>query len=91
MSQISSCDINSIYFDVNRTSKNHTVLLVIDECTRPNDFPCHGVCKDTNGSYECNCRAGYESDGDPKEKPCRPKLFSSAKRIIGIHTSLNML
>lgn len=58
----------------------------IDECKQPTDFPCHGVCKDTDGSYECNCPAGYESDGDPKEKPCNPKLSSSAKLIIGIHT-----
>ncbi|XP_066379446.1 wall-associated receptor kinase 2-like [Miscanthus floridulus] len=63
----------------------------IDECTRPNDFPCHGVCKDTYGSYECNCPAGYESHGDPKETPCRPKLSSSAKRIIGITVGASIL
>lgn len=63
----------------------------IDECARPTDFPCNGECKDTQGSYECSCRAGYESDGDPKEKPCRPKLSTSAKLIIGIHfTHMNL-
>lgn len=60
----------------------------IDECTRPDEFPCHGECTDNDGSYDCQCPRGYQSDGDPKEKPCHPKLSNSAKLIIGvlIHT-----
>lgn len=57
----------------------------IDECTRLEEFPCHGVCKDTEGSYQCMCGLGYESDGDPKENPCRPRLSGSAKLLIGIY------
>ncbi|KAL6623584.1 hypothetical protein ACP70R_033463 [Stipagrostis hirtigluma subsp. patula] len=55
----------------------------IDECARPEEFPCHGVCTDKEGSYDCKCRTGYESD-DPKAKPCTPKLPRSAKLAIGI-------
>ncbi|KAL6622432.1 hypothetical protein ACP70R_032311 [Stipagrostis hirtigluma subsp. patula] len=55
----------------------------IDECARPEEFPCHGVCTDKEGSYDCKCRKGYESD-DPKAKPCTPKLSRSAKLAIGI-------
>lgn len=58
----------------------------INECMRPEEFPCHGECKDTDGSYECKCPPGYQSDGDPKEKSCHPKLPHSAKLVIGIHT-----
>ncbi|KAL6623585.1 hypothetical protein ACP70R_033464 [Stipagrostis hirtigluma subsp. patula] len=57
----------------------------IDECARPEEFPCHGVCTDKEGSYDCKCRTGYESD-DPKAKPCTPKLSRSAKLAIGCIT-----
>lgn len=56
----------------------------IDECTRLEEFPCHGVCKDTEGSYQCMCGLGYESDGDPKENSCHPRLSGSAKLLIGV-------
>lgn len=56
----------------------------IDECAFPDKFPCHGVCKDTVGFYECRCPWGYESTGDPKENQCNPKLSRSAKIAIGV-------
>lgn len=57
----------------------------INECARPRDqFPCYGVCHDTEGSYDCQCRLGYESSGDPKENPCNPKFPLRARIAIGI-------
>jgi len=61
----------------------------IDECAFPDKFPCHGVCKDTVGSYECQCPWGYESTGDPKENQCNPKLSRSAKIAIGKYDQLS--
>ncbi|CAO2142359.1 unnamed protein product [Urochloa humidicola] len=55
----------------------------INECARPDEFPCYGKCEDSDGSYDCKCPTGYQSDGDAKEKPCNPKLPNSAKLIIG--------
>ena len=38
-------------------------LLDIDECA---GNPCdnNAVCLNTNGSYECSCRPGFEGDGE---------------------------
>ncbi|VAH71524.1 unnamed protein product [Triticum turgidum subsp. durum] len=57
----------------------------IDECARPRDqFPCNGVCDDTEGSYDCKCPPGYHSNGDPKENPCNPTFPLQARIAIGI-------
>ncbi|CAO1940174.1 unnamed protein product [Urochloa humidicola] len=63
----------------------------INECDRPAEFPCHGQCKDNDGSYDCKCPPGYHSDGNPKEKPCNPNLPNSAKLIIGITVGTSVL
>ncbi|CAL4985901.1 unnamed protein product [Urochloa decumbens] len=65
-----------------------------NECARPHEFPCHGECEDNDGSYDCKCPPGYQSDGDAKEKPCNPKLpklTNSAKLIIGITVGTSVL
>ncbi|TVU50189.1 hypothetical protein EJB05_01551, partial [Eragrostis curvula] len=57
----------------------------VNECLRPDLYPCHGNCYDTEGSYDCKCPSGYESyGGDPKKNECNPKLSRSAKLAIGI-------
>ncbi|KAL6851953.1 hypothetical protein ACP4OV_020138 [Aristida adscensionis] len=56
----------------------------INECTRPKEFPCHGICEDKEGSYNCKCPPGYESDGDPKEKTCQAKFSHAARLSLGI-------
>uniref|UniRef100_A0ACD5U1S2 Uncharacterized protein n=1 Tax=Avena sativa TaxID=4498 RepID=A0ACD5U1S2_AVESA len=48
------------------------------------EFPCNGICQDIEGSYNCKCRPGYESNGSPKENPCTPKFPLPAKIAIGI-------
>ncbi|OEL13084.1 Wall-associated receptor kinase 2 [Dichanthelium oligosanthes] len=56
----------------------------INECERSREeYPCNGVCHDTEGSYDCRCPFGYESNGDPKEKPCNPKFSLAAKIALG--------
>jgi len=32
----------------------------VDEC---DDIPCHQICHNTPGSYQCSCYDGYELDG----------------------------
>ncbi|CAL4999767.1 unnamed protein product [Urochloa decumbens] len=63
----------------------------IDECTRPTEYPCHGVCRDIEGSYECKCRAGYQNNGDPKEQPCSPKFPLAAQLALGITLGVSLL
>ncbi|KAK8450624.1 hypothetical protein SEVIR_6G062050v4 [Setaria viridis] len=50
----------------------------IDECARPDLYPCHGKCKNTPGDYECSCPAGTR--GNAKEAPCTD-LFSLTAKI----------
>lgn len=61
--------------------KNHAD---INECDRPSDYPCHGICQDTDGSYDCKCHRGYQNSGDPKEQPCSPKFPLAAQIALGI-------
>ncbi|KAI6688586.1 hypothetical protein NL676_025414, partial [Syzygium grande] len=35
----------------------------IDECKDPQQYPCHGNCKNTPGNYTCNCPFGMTGDG----------------------------
>ena len=41
-----------------------TLLLDVDECNR-GSHKCHlnAVCNNTNGGYNCSCKAGYSGDG----------------------------
>ncbi|TVU41632.1 hypothetical protein EJB05_15167, partial [Eragrostis curvula] len=64
----------------------------INECTRPEVYPCYGVCKDTEGSYECKCRSGYTTNGgDPKKQQCTPKFPLQAQLALGIPLGLSLL
>lgn len=54
----------------------------IDECADPAKYPCKGVCRDTEGSYQCTCSPGYLSD-DPKTQRCTPKFPLAAQICIG--------
>jgi hypothetical protein len=57
----------------------------IDECSRPLEFPCNGLCHDTPGSYDCECSTGYKSNGDAKENPCNPTFPFEARIALGMH------
>ncbi|CAM0958681.1 unnamed protein product [Alopecurus aequalis] len=64
----------------------------IDECSRPREeFPCKGECRDTDGSYNCICRPGYRSNGDPRENPCNPNFTLAAELAIGISLGVSLL
>jgi len=62
----------------------------INECERPDQYPCKGVCKDTQGSYQCSCRSGYQSD-DPKTQRCTPKFPFVAQLTTGIILGVSVL
>ncbi|KAL5230807.1 hypothetical protein ABZP36_029583 [Zizania latifolia] len=63
----------------------------INECERPAEYPCYGVCHDTEGSYDCKCRRGYQNSGSPKEKDCSPKFPLAAKLALGISLGISFL
>ncbi|CAI0397418.1 unnamed protein product [Linum tenue] len=35
----------------------------INECEEPENYPCHGRCKNTKGNYTCSCPVGMRGDG----------------------------
>ncbi|CAD5191245.1 unnamed protein product [Musa acuminata subsp. malaccensis] len=55
----------------------------IDEWSDKDQNPCHGICQNLPGSYNCFCRRG--THGDAFNGPCtqHQKLQSSAKEAIG--------
>uniref|UniRef100_A0ACD5ZYJ2 Uncharacterized protein n=1 Tax=Avena sativa TaxID=4498 RepID=A0ACD5ZYJ2_AVESA len=63
----------------------------INECERPEEFPCNGKCDDIDGSYNCVCRKGYQSNGDPKENPCTPSFSRTAKLALGLSFGLSIM
>lgn len=66
-------------------NKNSPWIADVDECTKPNLFPCNGICTNTNGSYDCECEPCYESGGaDPKENKCYPKNSKTTAIALGI-------
>ena len=46
--------------------KSLKIILDIDECTTSN--PCQQNCKNTAGSYQCLCQAGYKTDPKDSKK-----------------------
>ncbi|CAN6203700.1 unnamed protein product [Urochloa humidicola] len=64
----------------------------INECTRPEVYPCYGVCKDTEGSYHCKCPSGYmTTNGDPKKQRCIRKFPLEAQLALGISLAFCLL
>ena len=58
--------INSTYKD-KRNSGNHDIIIHlfsdIDECKIKKPCAIHAKCKNTPGSYKCECKKGFQSDG----------------------------
>nr|XP_009392075.1 PREDICTED: putative wall-associated receptor kinase-like 16 [Musa acuminata subsp. malaccensis] len=56
----------------------------IDECSLPTQYPCHGKCSNTFGTYSCSCPKG-QSSKDPKSETCVPRqrIPTSTKIVIG--------
>lgn len=55
----------------------------IDECARPENYSCRGECKNIDGDYKCDCRAGYTSP-NPYTESCNPKFPLPAQISIGV-------
>ncbi|TVU40457.1 hypothetical protein EJB05_13922 [Eragrostis curvula] len=53
----------------------------IDECKRPDLYPCHGRCDNKPGDYDCTCPPGTR--GHPKAGPCTDIFPLAAKVTVG--------
>ncbi|KAM3244970.1 hypothetical protein ACQJBY_056357 [Aegilops geniculata] len=54
----------------------------INECQLKGDYPCYGVCNNTEGSYTCQCPPGTSGDATRKDG-CRPKdKFTLALKVV---------
>ncbi|KAD7477883.1 hypothetical protein E3N88_01019 [Mikania micrantha] len=47
-------------------------MIDINECNDQQTYPCHGVCINTVGSYNCTCKSGYFGDANVANG-CQPK------------------
>uniref|UniRef100_A0A6J0PF54 Wall-associated receptor kinase 3-like n=1 Tax=Elaeis guineensis var. tenera TaxID=51953 RepID=A0A6J0PF54_ELAGV len=60
----------------------------INECDLKEEYPCNGICTNTDGGYNCTCPTGTK--GDPKNGTCNSdhsNLSTSVKLVIGIVTT----
>uniref|UniRef100_A0A8R7QSU4 Wall-associated receptor kinase 5 n=1 Tax=Triticum urartu TaxID=4572 RepID=A0A8R7QSU4_TRIUA len=54
----------------------------INECQLKGEYPCYGVCNNTQGSYTCQCHPGTSGDATSKDG-CRPKdKFTLALKVV---------
>lgn len=54
----------------------------INECQLKGDYPCYGVCNNTQGGYTCQCHPGTSGDATRKDG-CRPKdKFTLALKVV---------
>ncbi|XP_042386410.1 wall-associated receptor kinase 5-like [Zingiber officinale] len=60
--------------------------LDIDECLSPENYPCHGVCTNLEGSYRCECPSGKH--GDPFIAPCTSRIPMIGWLFLGIASCL---
>ncbi|CAN6247514.1 unnamed protein product [Urochloa humidicola] len=66
----------------------------INECRKPDQYMCFGICSNTIGSYNCFCPSGTHSN-DPKISTCSPDAVSEkaklTKLFIGISSCAILL
>ena len=62
--------METLYFDV------FSLSIDIDECTT-NPCDANAVCLNTNGSFDCTCRPGFDGDG----KVCKGKKSVTCERV----------
>jgi Calcium-binding EGF domain len=53
--------------------------LDIDECQHPNIYPCHGICVNVPGAYECICPKGKHGNATVGE--CISNLTTTAGKL----------
>ena len=57
----------------------------IDECLDRKQYPCHGVCTNTDGSFTCDCPTGTRgnaSNGECHKDPFPPRAQVAAGTSI---------
>jgi hypothetical protein len=66
----------------------YTYFSDIDECKRPDLYPCSsdGICKNRPLGYDCPCKPGMKGDG--KAGTCQDVFPIVAKMVVGKHTKL---
>ncbi|CAM0148710.1 unnamed protein product [Urochloa decumbens] len=66
----------------------------INECQKPYQYKCFGICSNTIGGYNCSCSSGTHSN-DPKISTCSPDVVSEkaklTKLFIGISSCAILL
>ncbi|CAM0942876.1 unnamed protein product [Alopecurus aequalis] len=57
----------------------------INECQLKDEYPCYGVCTNTQGSHSCECPPGTNGDATVKNR-CRPndKFTLALKAVTGV-------
>jgi Calcium-binding EGF domain len=53
----------------------------INECEQPDKYPCHGICHNKEGSYDCKCGPGKH--GDPFNNSCKDKFPLGERLALG--------
>ncbi|KQJ92861.1 hypothetical protein BRADI_3g01180v3 [Brachypodium distachyon] len=60
----------------------------IDECSFPDQYPCHGICSNMIGNYSCLCKSGTRST-DPKKETCNPVGVSERAKLIKVSIGIS--
>ncbi|XP_062185086.1 wall-associated receptor kinase 2-like [Phragmites australis] len=58
----------------------------IDECLDPKKYPCHGICQNREGGFNCSCPSGTR--GNATTGPCMKVLTNGVQIALGIFTSV---
>ncbi|XBI43382.1 hypothetical protein VPH35_108155 [Triticum aestivum] len=60
----------------------------INECNFPDQYPCHGICSNIIGDYNCSCKSGTQST-DPKRETCDPIAVSERARLTKMFAGIS--
>lgn len=55
--------------------------LDVNECLRDNDCHTFADCTNTNGSYTCKCKQGYQGNGKECAKGKKPNVWSGLTTV----------
>ncbi|KAG8388353.1 hypothetical protein BUALT_Bualt02G0117000 [Buddleja alternifolia] len=66
----------------------------IDECEDPENNPCHSICINYPGSFNCSCPQGYHGDGMQDGSGCSASVPTTSKLMnisIGVSSAVILL